>query len=186
LEYRTLPSCALALEDVAVWAISAIKAVAKGEQPERCTRRIRSAIRDIREAVTVQIPFSFDLENLVSTHLTHLTHGEIILSSSDEWNEAWREWVQQVNSTGRVRGRVLLFGFRSSRGLVVNDAQIANEFGWQYLDFSYGLGVYDISIGLPRDARVVWDENVARALERRLAQLSYLQQNQQEGGESNV
>lgn len=181
LEYRTLPSAVLAVEDVAVWAISAIRAVARGEQPERCTRRIRSAIRDIREAVTAQIPFSFDLENLV--HLT-LTPGGIILSS-DEWNDAWREWVEQVNTTGRVRGRVLLFGFRSSRGLVVNDAQIAAELGWQHIDFSYRLGVYDISIGLPRRARVVWDENIARALERRLTQLGCLQ-NQQQGGENNV
>jgi hypothetical protein len=184
LEYRTLPSCALALEDVAVWTISSIIAIARGKQPPRRDKRISEAIRGIREVVESRVPFSFELENLL-VFASSSCPGKVILSS-DTWCAQWQEWAHRINAGGRVRGRVLLFGFRDSRGFVVNDALIAAELGWQHIDFSYGLGVYDISIGLPRDARVVWNENVARALERRLAQLGYLQQNQQEGGESNV
>jgi hypothetical protein len=64
VEYRTLPSAILAIEEVAVWAFSVVKAVALSEPiPER-TKVVRSGIVEIRKAIKDGHPFSFDLVKL--------------------------------------------------------------------------------------------------------------------------
>ena len=170
LEYRTLPSAVLAFEDLAVWAISSIAAIARGEDPPRRTRRLYDLFKAILEAERAEYPFSFDLEDLRSIPPRYR------IELSDEWSSEWREWVNRLNTSGRVVRDVVLFGLAESRGLVTNDRSIATWRGWEFLNFEYPHSRGRLAIGIPREARIAWDDDMARLLEMRLIQLGCLRE----------
>jgi hypothetical protein len=167
LEYRTLPSAVLALEDLAVWAFRVIHAVAKGETPPQWDRKIEESYDAVLEAIRLGYPFSFNLENLEKA----VAPQELILR--DDWASEWRAWASELNSNGRVLRDALLFGFAESRGDVTNDEAIAQVQGWRLIDYDYPSSIRP-AIGLPRSARMAWDEKVALLIEARLIQLGVL------------
>jgi len=167
LEYRTLPSAVLALEDLAVWAIRVIHAVAKGEDPPQRDREINKLYRQVLEAIKSGCPFSFDLENLENA----AARPELILR--DEWAREWQAWASELNSSGRVLRDALLFGFAENRGDVTNDDAIAQAQGWGLIAYDHPSSIRP-AIGLPRSVRMAWDANMASLIEARLIQLGVL------------
>lgn len=167
LEYRTLPSAVLALEDLAVWAIRVIHAVAKGENPPRRDRKIKNLFDEVLEAECSGCPFSFDLEDLEKA----AARPELILR--DDWAGEWQAWASELNSSGRVLQDALLFGFAESRGDVTNDEEIARAQGWELIAYDHPSSIRP-AIGLPRRARMAWDEQMALLIEARLIQLGVL------------
>jgi hypothetical protein len=167
LEYRTLPSAVLAFEDLAVWAIRVIHAIAKGERPPRWDQAIQDLFDAVSEAVSSNRPFSFELENLESA----TARPELILR--DEWAREWQAWASELNSSGRVLRDSLLFGFAENRGDVTNDDAIAQAQGWELIAYDHPSSIRP-AIGLPRRVRMAWDADMARLIEARLIQLGVL------------
>jgi hypothetical protein len=167
LEYRTLPSAVLAFEDLAVWAIRVIHAIAKGERPPRRDERIDGLFNQVLEAEISGCPFSFELNNLESAAAL----PELILR--DEWAREWQAWASELNRSGRVLRDALLFGFAENRGDVTNDAEIARAQGWELIAYDHPSSIRP-AIGLPRRARMAWDEKMALLIEARLIQLGVL------------
>jgi hypothetical protein len=164
LEYRTLPSCILALEDVAVWVFAVAYAFATGRTPPRRSKRVTSAISAIADAVQAGTPFGFGLVDLRT-----LSVPACVDLSDDYWCVEWRDWAFTVSV--RAIRPVRLFGYAATRGNITNDSWIAEQLGWEYVD-----DPRNGDIGLPRSARLEMDERVARVLEQRLIQLGYLQE----------
>jgi hypothetical protein len=167
LEYRTLPSAVLALEDLAIWAIRVIHAIAKGENPPEQDQKIRDSFHAVLRAVKSKRPFSFELENLEEA----AARPELILR--DEWAREWQAWASELNSSGRVLRDALLFGFAENRGDVTNDDAIAQAQGWGLIAYEHPSSIRP-AIGLPRSVRVAWDANMACLIEARLIQLGVL------------
>ncbi len=167
LEYRTLPSAVLAFEELAVWAIGTIHAVAKGKTPPPRDRKIRDLSKEVLEAVSSRRPFSFELEDLRSAP------APPELALRDEWAREWQAWASELNSSGRVLQDAVLFGFAENRGDVTNDDAIAQAQGWKLIDYDYPSPIRP-AIGLPRRVRRAWDADMARLIEKRLIQLGVL------------
>jgi hypothetical protein len=167
LEYRTLPSAVLAFEDLAIWAIRVIHAVAKGEKPPRRDRVIQDLFNAVLEAERSERPFSFELEDLGSA----VARPALILR--DEWAREWQAWASALNSSGRVLQDAMLFGFAETRGDVTNDDAIAQAQGWELIAYDHPSSIRP-AIGLPRRVRMAWDADMARLIEARLIQLGVL------------
>jgi hypothetical protein len=167
LEYRTLPSAVLAFEELAIWAIRVIRAIAKGEAPPRWDPTVRNLFDQVLEAVRSGYPFSFELEDL------EIFVARPKLTLQDDWAREWHMWASELNSSGRVLQNALLFGFAENRGDVTNDDVIAQVQGWRLIDYDHPSSIRP-AIGLPRRVRMAWDADLARLIEDRLIQLGIL------------
>jgi hypothetical protein len=167
VEYRTLPSAVLAFEELAIWAIRVIHAIAKGQKPPQRDRAIQDLFDAVLEAVSSSRPFSFELENLEGA----TARPELILR--DEWAREWQAWASELNSSGRVLQDSLLFGFAENRGYATNDDAIAQAQGWELIAYDHPSSIRP-AIGLPRNVRMAWDADMARLIEDRLIQLGVL------------
>jgi hypothetical protein len=121
----------------------------------------------VLEAEISGCPFSFELNNLESAAAL----PELILR--DEWAHEWQAWASELNRSGRVLRDALLFGFAENRGNVTNDAEIARALGWELVAHDHPSPIRP-AIGLPRRARMAWDEKMALLIEARLIQLEVL------------
>jgi hypothetical protein len=167
LEYRTLPSAILAFEELAIWAIRVIRAIAKGEKPPRRDEVIDHLVDAVAERLKSGCPFSFELADLKSAP----SPPELILR--DEWAREWQAWASELNRSGRVLRDAMLFGFAENRGDVTNDDAIAQVRGWELIAYDHPSSIRP-AIGLPRRARMAWDEDMACLIEARLIQLGVL------------
>jgi hypothetical protein len=122
---------------------------------------------EVLEAECSGRPFSFDLEDLEKA----AARPELILR--DEWASEWQAWASELNSSGRVLQDAMLFGFAESRGDVTNDEEIARAQGWELIAYDHPSSIRP-AIGLPRRARMAWDEQMALLIEARLIQLGVL------------
>jgi hypothetical protein len=152
---------------LAIWAIRVIHAIAKGEKPPRWDRKTKNWFDEVFAAKRSGHPFSFELEDLRSAA------ARPRLTLRDEWAREWQVWASKLNRSGRVLRDALLFGFAENRGNVTNDAEIARALGWELVAHDHPSPIRP-AIGLPRRARMAWDEKMALLIEARLIQLEVL------------
>jgi hypothetical protein len=152
---------------LAIWAIRVIHAIAKGETPPRWNQEIQDLFNAVLEAERSGRPFSFELEDLGGAV------ARPALTLRDEWAREWQAWASELNSSGRVLRDAMLFGFAENRGDVTNDDAIAQAQGWELIAYDHPSSIRP-AIGLPRRARMAWDEKTALLIEARLIQLGVL------------
>jgi hypothetical protein len=152
---------------LAIWAIRVIHAIAKGKEPPQWDRKTQDWFDEVFEAKRSGHPFSFELEDLKKS----AARPRLILR--DEWAREWQVWASKLNRSGRVLRDALLFGFAENRGNVTNDAEIARALGWELVAHDHPSPIRP-AIGLPRRARMAWDEKMALLIEARLIQLEVL------------
>ncbi|WP_347244243.1 hypothetical protein [Thermogutta sp.] len=154
LEYRTLPASVLAFEELAVWTMRVVKAIARGNKVPAMSATARKQADQIREAERSGRPFTFGLQPLEMADRQH----QVTLHRHDTFCAHWAKWAREM--AGRPRASVLLFGFDRARGLVTNSPELAERFGWKYIPFRLEREE-EIQIGLPYDVRVSFDQEVA-------------------------